>query len=481
MALELRQILSQKMIMTPQLRQAIKLLQLSKIELQDYISEQLNENPILEQESMDTDVPMEAQTTGESMISDQMAETGIENKEGERPEDKIDWEKFAENASSLPPSSGSASAQSLDDLPSIENTLTKKDSLQDHLLFQLNMSSLTEEEKGVGELIIGDLDDSGYFRFTLEEYSETNDIDPLLLEDVLDEIQHFDPIGVAARDLQECLLIQIKLYKMSNGIIENIVKNHMNHLETHNYNVIAKTLKVKVDEIIENVKLISELEPKPGRPFTGDDTTYITPDIYVFKDGNDWVVSLNEDGLPKLKVSNFYKNVLKTTSQSKQDKEYIQDKMKSAIWLIKSVQQRQRTIYKVMESILKFQKDFFEHGVNHLKPLVLRDVAEDISMHESTVSRVTTNKYVHSPRGILELKYFFNTSVSRDEGSDVAAETVKEFIRKVIAKEDPKKPLSDQTITAKLKAFGISLARRTVAKYREQMGILSSSKRKKYF
>ncbi len=479
MALELKQTLSQKMVMTPQLKQAIKLLQLSKLELQDYITEQMNENPVLEQDLTDQEKGLEDNSkSGEDMIADQMAETGMDQSTSEDISEKIDWEQFAANTT---PVQAQKSAAASGELPSLENTLTRKETLNDHLMFQLSMSKLTDEERELGSLIISDIDDNGYFRFDPEEYVKSNKLDPLLFEDLLDVIQRFDPIGVGARNLQECLQIQIKYYRLNNGVVEKIVSSYMDQLEVHKFKEIAKGLKVPLNKVIESVKIISHLEPRPGRPFGGDDTIYITPDIYVFKDGDNWVITLNEDGLPKLKISPFYKNVLNEKTQTKDEKVYIQEKLKSAAWLIKSIHQRQRTIYKVMESILKFQTEFFERGISSLKPMVLKDVAEDIEMHESTVSRVTTNKYVHTPRGIFELKYFFNSSVSKLEGSEMASESVKEYIRKIISDENPKKPLSDQSIVDKLKVYEIAIARRTVAKYREQLGILTSSKRKKHF
>lgn len=479
MALELRQLLSQKMIMTPQLRQAIKLLQLSKIELQDYISDQLNENPILDQEQIPENEQGDPGKTGEDMIADQMKESGVTSQEADGAQllEKIDWNQFGEN--NIPSTPGYRGDG--DDLPTIENTLTRKETLHDHLSFQLNMLVVSKEEQEVGEYLINDIDDDGYFRHNFADYARVNNLDPDTVEDMLDVIQHFDPIGVGASNLKECLQIQIRFHHLANGVIEKIVEHHLAQLESKNYPAIAKSLKIDLDSVIESVKLLTELEPKPGRPFGDNKTTYITPDIYIYKDGDKWEISLNEDGMPMLKVSQFYKNALTQKMYGKEENEYIQDKMKSAIWLIKSIQQRQRTIYKVMESILQFQKDFFEHGVSALKPLVLRDVAEDISMHESTISRVTTNKYVHTPRGIFELKYFFNTSVSGTEGEELATESVKDLIRNVISSENPKKPLSDQNLAEKLKIYGVDIARRTVAKYREQMGFASSSKRKKYF
>jgi RNA polymerase sigma-54 factor len=300
-------------------------------------------------------------------------------------------------------------------------------------------------------------------------------------EDILDTIQRLDPPGVGARDLKECLLIQLRGAHLKNGIVEVIVANHLPELETRNFAQIGKVMKITLQQVIDNVAIIAEFEPVPGRQFGNNEAQYITPDVYVFKLGDEWIVNLNEDGLPRLRISNFYMDMMTDKKSKGDDKNYITDKMKAAEWLIKSIRQRQRTIYRVTECIVQRQREFFEHGVQFLKPMILKDVAEDISMHESTISRVTNNKYVHTPRGVFELKYFFNSSVTRADGQDMASESVKRMISELIKAEDAKRPLSDQRIVEILEEKGIQLARRTVAKYREQLHILPSSKRKKFY
>jgi RNA polymerase sigma-54 factor len=292
-------------------------------------------------------------------------------------------------------------------------------------------------------------------------------------------VQQCDPVGVAARDLRECLLIQARFHQFG-AIVEDVISSHMENLEKKNYQAIARTMDLELDEVIEAARIISQMEPHPGRPFAGDDAQYVTPDIYVKKIDGDWATVLNEDGMPRLKISSFYRNALSGNS-SEETKKYVTDKLNSAAWLIRSIQQRQKTIVKVTESIVKFQKDFFDRGVDCLKPLILRDVADDIGMHESTVSRVTNNKYVHTPHGIFELKYFFNSSINKTDGDNLASEAVKSKIKVLIQQEDPKDPFSDQALVELLKKDGIEIARRTVAKYREMMGVLPSSKRKRLF
>ena len=297
-------------------------------------------------------------------------------------------------------------------------------------------------------------------------------------EKVLKAIQLFDPVGVAARTLEECLMVQAQQLGVDDEILTRIITDHLGNLEKKNYQAIARDLKEPVEEIYEAAKVIMQFDPRPGREFTAEDPLYITPDVFIHKVGDKYFVVPNDDGLPKLKISNFYQAALKGTPKAR---EYVQEKLRSAQWLIRSIQQRQRTIVKVTESIIKFQRDFFDRGIDHLKPLILRDVAEDINMHESTISRVTTNKYVHTPQGIFELKFFFNSGIKSTDGDEVASEAVKTKIKQIIAAEDPRHPLSDQRIVELLKDQTIDIARRTVAKYREQLGILSSSKRKQLF
>ena len=293
------------------------------------------------------------------------------------------------------------------------------------------------------------------------------------------KIQAFDPVGVASRNLEECLLVQIGFLNGGHELLEKMVKCHLVELEKKRYQVIATGLGVGIEDVIEAAKVISQLEPKPGRPFSDREPQYITPDIHVFKTGDNYTIMLNGEGLPKLRISSFYLQSMYNGSSSGPVKEYIRNKMRSAIWLIKSIYQRERTIRRVMESILKFQRDFFEHGVDHLKPLILKNVAEDINMHESTISRVTTNKYCHTPHGIFELKFFFNAGVGTD--GSVASESVRNKIKEILAGENPQHPLSDQEIVELLKKQTITIARRTVAKYREMLCILPSSKRKKFY
>ena len=480
--------------MTPQLQQAIKLLQLSRMELVDLVREEMMENPILEdgvesgQElgKDDPDMKQEADLQGETELSVSSGEapehtsevSGTETSSESQAVNEIDWDNYIDSYTSAP--SMPSFKPNNDELPSLESTLTKKTSLEDHLVWQLRMSHLPTDEENVGFLIIGNLNQDGYLKEPpLSEVAEEGGVPMELAERVLLKLQAFDPVGVCARSLSECLLIQARHHGADDEILVRMITEHLGNLEKKNYQAIARDLKEPIEEIYEAAKVIMSLNPRPGREYTTEEPHYITPDVYIHKVGDKFFVVPNDDGLPKLKISGFYRTALNGSPKAR---EYIQDKLRSAQWLIRSIQQRQRTIVKVTESIIKFQREFFEKGVAHLKPLILREVAEDISMHESTISRVTTNKYVHTPQGIFELKFFFNSGIRLTNDDDkLASEAVKTKIRQLIATEDVKHPFSDQKIVELLREQTIDIARRTVAKYREQLGILSSSKRKQLF
>jgi RNA polymerase sigma-54 factor len=503
MAMELKQSLklSQQLVMTPQLQQAIKLLQLSRMELLEQVREEMEQNPLLEQpdeqaigDTADKE-PGEASLEAENLevprdLDVPQGDTATEVKgEGDGPPE-IDWEAYLNsyqfNEQTTASNKGNVAT---DDLPSFEANLVEKEDLVDHLQEQLGTLRLNEAERRIGMLILGNLDDDGYLKLPdvegdpLIRLANEGDVPMHVAERTLRRIQNLEPKGCGARDLQECLLIQVAALKdPHSALLGTIIKRHMRYLESKNLPAIAKELKVSLDEVVAAAKLLTKLDPKPGRNFSGDDAQYISPDVFVYKMGEEYTVVLNDDGLSKLRISGTYRNALKSGAVGPgQTKDFIQDKLRSAMWLIRSIHQRQRTIYKVTESIVKFQKDFFDKGIAHLKPLILRDVAEDIGMHESTVSRVTTAKYVHTPQGIFELKYFFNSSIARVSGEDTASEAVKHHIKQLVAQEDPKNPYSDQKLVELLRAQGTEIARRTVAKYREVLGILPSSKRKRYF
>jgi len=493
MAMELKQSLklSQQLVMTPQLQQTIKLLQLSRLELIETIQEEMETNPLLEESGFDMedvgdeDAAARLKPAQEEVAGDDGSlSTGgdgpdfvSESQEQIRAREEIDWENYFEDHS------GRAPAHSeVREMPSFENFLTKEEDLTDHLLWQLRLSNFTDEEKRIGGEIIGNLDENGYLAALVEEIARSLDKTAEEVEAVLAKVQEFDPPGIAARNVRECLLIQIRSLDVDNPLVHVIVSDHLDLLEKKNYSVLCKKLDCTLDEVQEAVNVIIHLDPFPGRLYHSEPPAYITPDIYVHKIEDKFVVTLNEDGLPKLKVNNLYKGALNGSRDVESGtKDFIQNKLRSAVWLIKSIHQRQRTIFRVTESIVRFQREFFEKGIAHLKPLILKDVAEDISMHESTISRVTSNKYVHTPQGILNLKFFFNSAIERSNGDSIASESVKAKIRQIISGENPGRPHSDKKIVELLKKEQINIARRTVAKYREMMGILPSSKRKNPF
>ncbi len=474
MAIQLKQSLSlhQQLIMTPQLQQAIKLLQQSRLELLETIRQEMDTNPVLEEAQRQDDFDEDKGFEGDGVKPEQPA-TEVSVKEDLRQD--VDWDAYFSEYST-----GWQSSYEDKEIPPFESFTASKTNLYTHLMWQLNVSNFSDVQKEIGRHIIGNLDGNGYLKTSAEEISESTGYTPEEVLEALDLLQNFDPVGVAARDLRECLLIQARFRNLQGTVVEKILLEHMDELENKKYDQIAKSLSLPLQEVLSAVSVITSFEPKPGRSFHDEETIYISPDIYVFKVGDDYVIDLNEDGLPKLRISQYYRQILsRRDSLTERDRQYIQEKLKSAAWLIKSIHQRQRTIYRVTESIVRFQRDFFDNGTAHLKPLVLRDVAEDIQMHESTISRVTTNKYVHTPQGVFELKYFFNSAISSVDGESVASESVKEHIRNIIKSENKAKPYSDQEVADLLRNLNIDIARRTVAKYRETMGILPSRKRKK--
>ncbi len=471
--------LTQQLVMTPQLQQAIKLLQLSRLELTEVIHQELQENPCLEEvaEAEEAELPREVAAEVEAPEVE-TAEAPPENREPTDAEKiaDIDWQNYMDAY----PQTGLAGGRDEGERRSLEATLTRAPSLADHLLWQLHLSHFDAEERRAAAEIIGNLDENGYLAAELPEIAEGAGVPLAVVERALGKVQTFDPTGVAARDLRECLLLQARALGIEDELVHRILEEQMERLQKRDFRGIARALGVGVEEVAAAARVIGRLEPRPGRAFGGEEPVYITPDIYVYKVGEDYHILLNEDGLPKLRVSQLYREVVSGDGEGGSEaRAYVQEKLRSAVWLIKSIHQRQRTIYKVMRSILKHQREFFDKGIQHLRPLNLRDVAEDIEMHESTVSRVTTNKYVHTPQGIFELKFFFNSSISRVNGEEaLSSQSVKEKIRRIIAAEDPRRPLSDQRIAEMLKAAGIDIARRTVTKYRESMNILSSTKRR---
>ena len=475
MALELRQQLklTQQLVMTPQLQQAIKLLQLSRVELLETVQQELLENPFLEESSINEDAPSVEQ-------HDESRETPKEEVYEKELAKDADWEDYLGEFASTPRLSQSREYELAEEISPLEARYAAKPTLDGHLLWQLRLSSLTEEQKGIGEVIIGNLSSAGYLQASIEEVAEMANVAPEAVMPVLEKVQLFDPVGVAARDARECLMVQIRsLNYARDPILVELVESHLEDLEAKRYKPLLRKFKLDMEELKEYLDIIQSLDPLPGASFGGGEPTYVSPDVFVYKMGDEFVILLNDDGLPQLQLSAMSQMNI---GNSEQEKDYCSEKIRSASWLIKSLYQRQRTLYKVMESIVRHQQAFFEVGVSKLAPLILKDIADDISMHESTVSRITTNKYVATPHGIFELKFFFNSGLELDDGSQVGSESVKALIKKFISEEDTRSPLSDERIGEMLKErLKVNIARRTVAKYRTALDIPSSSRRKEHF
>ncbi|HEY3884516.1 MAG TPA: RNA polymerase factor sigma-54 [Vicinamibacterales bacterium] len=465
--------LVQKLILTPSLQQAIKLLPMSTLELADLLNQEMVENPLLEE------VPTEELQPAEQV---QAEKSDAEKPTAEKTDqwDDADYEYFFGDY--LDDGYRPRTPAEVKELPPIENTLSTGTSLADHLMWQLSLGTEGDETKEIGGAIIGNLDDDGYLVASVEEIAAMGDWPVSDVEKALQHIQTFDPHGVAARDLQECLWLQLKFLGLEGTATEKIITEHLRLLQNHQVPEIARRLGMSVDDLKEHIEIIRNLDPKPGSRYNPQQSQYVIPDVYVMKVEDQYVAVLNEEGLPQLRISPTYRRLLDKNAGSNQANDetraYVKDKFRSALWLIKSVDQRQKTIQKVANSIINFQREFLDHGIEYLRPLVLRDVANDIGMHESTVSRVVNNKYMHTPQGVFELKFFFHSGISSSYGDSVSSVTIKQRIRKIIENEDPRKPLSDSKIVSVLQKEGLMLARRTIAKYREELKIPTSNQRK---
>ncbi len=448
----------QKLIMTPELRQAIQLLQFNCQELNEYIKKEIEENPMLE--------PINLEIEYEN----------IEDYHSKK--DEIDWKEFIERYDDI---SYKPEVEKNEKEYNYENFISASSSLKEYLLFQLNVLKLDAIDYIIGRTIIENIDDNGYLMVSVEKLSKEIGVNCKRVENVLSIIQTFDPCGVGARNLKECLLIQVKERKVKNPHVEQIIKNYLDDIAHNRLSKIAKELDIDEKEVQEICDYIKTLEPKPGRLYEDGsaDVKYIIPDAIIEYIDGEYVIILNDVTAPRLNINKFYREMLRKEMDIEAS-EFLKEKLSSAMWLIRSIEQRRMTIYNVVKSILKHQREFFENGEKALKPLTLKEVADDINMHESTVSRATNGKYIQTPRGLYELKYFFSSGLSTKEGEDISSTSIKAMIKEIIEDEDPKKPLSDQKISNMLRDKGIKISRRTVAKYRDEMGIPSSTMRKRY-
>ena len=470
----------QSLVMSPQLQQAIKLLTLTHLEMTNLIAQEMVDNPMLEEFDSEQSAEVEEPTKEEIEIKEATAEDfkGKELIEGTRED--FDWDSYADSFNSTSSTAPNMrESMSPDDMPSYENMVSKGQTLHEHLEWQLRMESLPDVKFNFAMSLIHDIDDDGYLTTPAEELIARSSLERDEAENVIAMVQSFDPVGCASASIEECLLAQARALEERYPLAERIIADHLVDLQNKDYQKIAKSIGITKEKVKDAELVIMGLHPKPGRLVSPEETQYVVPDIFIEQVGGEYVVQVNDEGVPRLRVSNLYRDLLKTKAGGLEAQDFVQDKLRSALWLIKSIEQRQKTITKVAIAIVKSQQDFFKRGPEYLRPMILKDIANEIGMHESTVSRVTTNKYMHTPIGTFELKYFFNAGIGgKNGGIDIAGETLKLKIKELITNEDSKRPLSDQKISELLSTKDIIVARRTVAKYREMMNIATSSKRK---
>ncbi len=465
---------TQKLMMTPELRLAIKILQFSTVELTEYIENELVENPLLEIAETAADTVDSADSPGDI----ERENSAEQDSKDEMEKVDIDWEQYFDDGTSY---RNEFTLNRQEETPRYENFIAEVPTLQEYLMFQLALTPLGAEEKSVGEFFIGNIDDNGYLHCSTEETAVKCNVPSDTAEKVLGIIQGMEPPGVGARDLKECLLIQYAQLEIKNNLLKEIICDYLQEVAAGKIMKVAKRLGVQLYEMQEAMDLLKLLEPKPGRRFSPTDRTrYIIPDVVVEKVDHEYIILVNDVSTPRLTVSNAYKKFVKGSNADQESRKYIEEKLNSAVWLMKSIEQRRETLYKVSRCIVDFQKDFFDNGIKHLKSMNLRNVAETLGVHESTVSRAAAGKYMQTPRGLFEMKFFFSSGVSNVHGTSTSAEAVKKIIRELVEAEDPHKPLSDQKIAEDLQAKGVNISRRTIAKYRDEIGILPTSKRRRY-
>lgn len=482
--------LGQQLAMTPQLQQAIRLLQLSTLDLQQEIQEALESNPLLDVDEGPEEATIPDNNEKAKDDSDSSTEVTVEvsnepdvpdsSEVIEKSEISDDLEMDASWDDVYSANTGSTGIALDDDMPVYQGETTQ--SLQDYLLWQLDLTPFSETDQTIATAIIDAVDNYGYLTVSVEEILESVSNEEVELDEVeavLKRVQQFDPLGVASRNLQECLLLQLVTYPEDTPWLAEtklILTNHIDQLGNRDYKLILKESKLKEDQLREVMQLIQQLDPRPGSSITPDETEYVIPDVSVLKDKGKWSVTINPDSVPRLKVNQQYAAMGKGNSV---DSQFIRSNLQEAKWLIKSLESRNETLLKVSRCIVEHQQDFFEFGEEAMKPMVLNDIALAVEMHESTISRVTTQKFMHTPRGIFELKYFFSSHVSTDNGGECSSTAIRALIKKLVAAENAAKPLSDSKIAALLADQGIQVARRTIAKYRESLGISPSSQRKR--
>jgi RNA polymerase sigma-54 factor len=478
----------QKLVLTPQLQQAIKLLQMPQLELSQTLTNELVENPFLEEVSegaQPEEAPQEVSEAEGFEESSDDAEMSLEKFIGETDGGGVEQllgfsaDDYFDSRSSDGRDLGYFAPDS-EAVPSYEQFASQDSDLYEHLTWQLSFVDASDAVKTAAEVVIGNIDENGYLQSSDEDIARYADVSAEEAGQAIALVQSFDPLGVGARDLKECLRLQLEPLKLRGSLVEDLIMHNLPDMERRKYPQLAQQYKCTVEDIMGAVKVIEGLEPKPGRGFSNLQPIYITPDVYVVRSDDGFHIILNDESMPRIRINNYYRKLLmqKNTLQ-KEEKAYLEERLRSAVWLLKSLDHRNKTIYRVTESILKFQVEFFEQGVSRLKPLNLKDVAMDLEMHESTISRATSNKYLSCSHGLFNFRYFFSSSLRSDAGA-VSSTSVKDTIARIIGEEDPARPLSDQKIADMLNDLNVSVARRTVAKYRDELNIPPQNKRKRF-
>ena len=459
------------MVLAPQLRQSLELLQVPMLELRTLVQQEMEQNPTLEDQALETE-----QLEIEPALNASEEEDAFKDEFDKLAKLDDEWKDyFNQNQSRQPYSSEEAARRQF-----FLDSLSQPESLQQHLMDQLSLAVVTAEERQMGELLIGSINEDGYLTSTLEDLAASAGYALEQLEDVLGLVQEFDPVGVGARDLRECLLLQLRRLGKGEDLVTALVKDHLDALGARRFPEVARALKVSVDQVHEATRMIATLEPKPGRIYAADATSYVLPEVMIQKIDGEYAVILNNDQIPRLHISEHYRQLMADENTTAEVKNYIREKVRAGLFLIKSINQRQQTIYNIAKEIITVQHEFFEHGISHLRPLTMAEVATVLGIHETTVSRAIANKYMQTPRGTFDMKYFFTPGYRNADGVSVSNKTIKDTIANLVAEEDAAHPLSDQVMVEKLKEKGLQVARRTIAKYRDELKILPSHLRRGY-
>ncbi|HKF52058.1 MAG TPA: RNA polymerase factor sigma-54 [Candidatus Acidoferrales bacterium] len=467
--------LAQKQILTPGLVQMVSVLALNRLELREMINQEITENPMLE--VLGDDGVVSEDYTDETFVKEETEK--VPEAEGANPFDEFDVSSFFTKYLDTPAASGASNEHEEIEKPGFDKFLSSPQSLADHLMWQLSVSICSEQVRKAAELIIGNLDENGYLMTTLEEIAQQNEYTMDDVEEALAVVQEFDPPGVAARDLKECLIMQLKLVDPQNTLAQQIVGDYLKMLQNNQLKEIARALNRPIEAVKRAVDVVKRLDPKPGLRYNKTEPRLVEPDVQFRRVDGEWQAFLNDDDLPQLRLSPVYRRLLQRDAADRDVRNYVKERFTAAVQLMKNIEQRKHTIVRVCQSILRRQKDFLEYGVDHLKPMMIKEVAEEVGVHPSTVSRAVANKYSHTPQGVFELRYFFSESVNGPQGGEMSLLSLKRRVKKMIEEEDAAHPLTDEQIAKRLDEEGIHVTRRTVAKYREDLRIPSTHQRRR--